>query len=69
MIIPIKKDGAEMPSTLLKTALLSIQVFFLMAANIPNNIPKIVATNIAAKARSNVPGMASMSISLTCFLL
>ena len=63
----MKKEGAEIPSTLVKMAVVSIQVSFFMAARIPSAIPVIVAMNIARKASRIVPGKASISIDQTSF--
>ena len=65
--MPIKNDGAEMPSTLAKTEDVSIHVLCFIAAITPSKIPNTVAISMAVNASSNVPGNASPNISETFF--
>ena len=58
-----------MPSTLAKTAEVSIHVFCFTAANTPNKTPMTVAKSIADKASVSVPGKASNRIEDTSLLL
>ena len=67
MMIPVKKEGAEMPTMLENTAVVSIQVFCLIAATIPSGMPMSTARSMAAKASIRVPGRASSNTSLTGF--
>ena len=68
-MIAIKKDGADIPAMLAKTALVSSQVPFLTAATTPNKIPMMVAKSIAAMANNKVPGNASVKTDPTFFFV
>jgi hypothetical protein len=61
MIIPIKNEGADMPTILAKTDDVSIHEPFLTAASTPNGMPITTAINMAANARIRVPGNASVN--------
>ena len=65
MMMPLKYAGCEMPSVLSTSAVLSNQVFWLMAANTPITMPMIAAKIMAKMASINVLKIFSPIISLT----
>src|SRR5688572_5359430 len=68
MRMPMKNEGAEIPSILVKIAELSIQLPFLTAAKTPKGMPITTAINIAENARSKVEGSAFIRMDHTsCF--
>jgi hypothetical protein len=60
MMIPMKKEGAEIPAILIKMEEVSSHVFCFTAAMTPSGMPASTAMIMAANAKSKVPGRASI---------
>ena len=65
----MKKDGADMPMMLEKTAVVSSQVLCFTADKTPSGIPMSMAINMAAIANISVPGRACIKTDVTGFLV